>query len=131
MVQVRRSFARYSDKLDYATITCTQLHGVLGRSDNAIKNRWHLLQRLSRRQSKQQRASEADITIAERYMKKQQIKGSSIASLPIVQSVHQIDKPCLQRSSISMEFMSDDDIITVTSAVLYQLYNTLLRPHLI
>jgi len=95
-----------------------------GRSDNAIKNRWHLLQRLSRRKAKQQQVSilssiyttTTDINNCN-YMEQQQ----QSVSLPAFQSNGptedvgplEDEHSSISESSICLDFMTDNNIITV------------------
>ncbi len=101
-----------------------------GRSDNAIKNRWHLLKRLSRRKAKQQKVSILSSIYTTttginncNYMEQQQ----QSLSLPAFQSNGptedvgplEDEHSSISESSICLDFMTDDDIITVVSNLYY------------
>lgn len=123
-----------------------------GRSDNAIKNRWHLLQRLSKRKAKQRQqipifrcfytssstttTSATDINNSnyvdhnQQQQIQQQQQQQQSATLPAFQSIRPtIDEHlysiCVSASSsipCSDFMMSDDDDITVLYTVFYFLY---------
>ena len=103
-----------------------------GRSDNAIKNRWHLLQRLSRRKAKQQQVSILSSIYTTttginncNYMEQQQQQSLSLPAFQSNGPTEDVgpledEHSSISESSICLDFMTDDDIITKNQSSIFQ-----------